>query len=44
MFDENEQMSFQLENGIIIFHAINYGDQLYIEDSNVIKSEQLYCE
>lgn len=34
--DENQQLTFHLENGTTIAHTIDYGDQLFIENENIL--------
>lgn len=36
--NEYEQLTFHLANGTTIFHSIDYGDQLFIENENLITS------
>ncbi len=39
--DDNQQLTFHLENGTTIAHSINYGDQLFIENENItLEKEQ----
>lgn len=33
--DDNQQLTFHLENGTTIAHSINYGDQLFIENEYI---------
>jgi hypothetical protein len=35
--DEYDQLTFHLENGTTIAHTVDYGDQLFIENPNVIE-------
>lgn len=37
--DEYQQLTFHLENGTTIAHTIDYGDQLFIENNNIIDQE-----
>ncbi len=37
--DEYQQLTFYLENGTTIAHTIDYGDQLFIENNNIIDQE-----
>ena len=38
--DENKQLTFHLKNGTTIAHTIDYGDQLFIENENILDKEQ----
>lgn len=37
--DEYQQLTFHLENGTTIAHTIDYGDQLFIENENILEKE-----
>lgn len=37
--DEYQQLTFYLENGTTITHTIDYGDQLFIENENILDKE-----
>ena len=37
--DEYQQLTFHLENGTTIAHTIDYGDQLFIENKNILNKE-----